>query len=72
MNYLSPICEVHPKAWLGYSCVPSHRGKAMIRVCAWCPDKRAAEQLAAKYGHEVTHSICEDHFAEQMGTLKLD
>jgi|SRR5580692_844416 hypothetical protein len=61
---LRPFCEKIPRAWLG----PAKDFEApTIAVCAWCPDKRAAEVLAEALGLQVTHGICRAHADEMKG-----
>lgn len=53
-----------PKAWLGYKETPGCR--TLVRVCAWCPDRKEAEKLADAAGHEVTHGACPACYQEQL------
>ena len=45
------------RAWLGYAVDPTSADVA-ARVCAWCPDKEAAELEAARLNLTITHGIC--------------
>jgi hypothetical protein len=44
-----------PKAWLGASSADAK----LARICAWCPDKSAADALALIHGLMPTHTICD-------------
>ena len=46
-----------PAAWLGYK-IDLRTGDALVRICAWCPDRRQAEAEAKRLNCRVTHGIC--------------
>ena len=58
-----------PSALMGYAPPLKGASRACVRVCAWCPDKAAAEAEAEKYGHDVTHGICPKCFQKQQAAL---
>lgn len=56
-----------PAAYLG-----SHSGfpdQTVIRICARCPDRSAAEALAQANGHECTHGYCQPCFDAVMAEI---
>jgi hypothetical protein len=53
---MNPFPEILPAAWMGYA--PDPKRFCVVRICAWCPDKKAADELALSSGFEITHSIC--------------
>ena len=52
-----------PIAWLGFA--PS----GLVRICAWCPDKDVADQIAKDNGLRVTHTCCEVCHEKQVRDL---
>ncbi len=64
-----PFPEVLPVAWMGYA-NQEDRDKRLacivVRVCCYCPDKQAADDLAKAHGWGVTHGICSACSQRQM------
>jgi len=56
-----------PAAWLGEA--TNFAPLRVIRICARCPDRAAAEAIAAANGHETTHGYCEACFAATMAEI---
>lgn len=67
---MKPENDEMPKAWMGYKADPKRF--AVIAVCAWCPDKAAAEKLAHNAGFQVSHGICADCFQANNSKLIPD
>lgn len=44
---------MRPRAVLGV------RPDKVARVCAWCPDKDAADEWAESRGYEISHGMCD-------------
>lgn len=55
-----------PRAFMGYAV---HNRRLVVRVCAWCPDKREAEDWARAKGTPVTHGCCPSCAAEMRKQL---
>lgn len=36
------------------------RSDKTANICAWCPDKKAADEFALIGGYELNHTICAD------------
>ncbi len=59
--------DLPPKAWIGFDHIAFERyGKLMVVVCAWCPDKSKADNMASSMGLPVSHGICQQHVQEQL------
>lgn len=56
-----------PAAWLGEA--PGYVGVTVIRICARCPDRAAAEAIAQANGHETTHGYCQACFDATMAEI---
>lgn len=56
-----------PVAWMGY-CSPV----GTVKICAWCPDKAAADKIAKDSGLMVTHGMCVACFTKEQISLGLD
>ena len=55
-------------AFLGYRvCVKT--GRMFWRVCAWCETKAIVEAEARRLRLEITHSMCQTHYAEQIAQI---
>lgn len=52
-----------PVAWMGYAAPDT------IKICAWCPDKFAADRLAREQHFKVTHGMCVDCYQKQLSEL---
>lgn len=39
------------------------------KVCAWCDDKKQAEEWAAERGLQVTHGLCSLHLKKQLDEI---
>ena len=51
------------KSFLGIEIHPATDklpGRAIVRCCAWCFDKKKTERCAENLGLEVSHGICVD------------
>jgi hypothetical protein len=59
----NPTLAPLPVAWIGYARTDT------VRVCAWCPDKMAADKLALAQGFRVTHQICPVCYNKQLAEL---
>lgn len=55
-------------AWLGYA-LDTSAADVMVRICAWCPDKEAAEREAKRLCVKVTHGICKTCAGRQLELL---
>ena len=58
-----------PTAWMGYATRVAHSKRPCVRVCAYCPDKKAADALAESKGYDVTHSICPSCYQIQIAQI---
>lgn len=58
-------------AWLGYV-MDEHAADVMVRICAWCPDKEAAEREARRLCLKVTHGVCPKCYGEQLALLTIE
>jgi hypothetical protein len=58
-----------PNAWLGFAPRTGDKRRACVRVCAWCPDKQAADDLAAAHGYDVTHGQCPACYQRELAKL---
>lgn len=52
---LHPVAQPMPRAWLGMS--PAFE-RPTVRICARCPDKSEAEEMATEAGLDMTHGEC--------------
>lgn len=52
MQITHAVRSLRCSAWLGAA------DETTAIVCAWCPDKTTAEQIAAGAGMSCTHGIC--------------
>ena len=59
----NPTLAPMPQAWMGYAAPDT------IRVCAWCPDKSAADRLAREQHFKATHSMCVTCYQKQLAEL---
>jgi len=65
MTQFKPVNSLDPPppAFLGYKF--SKGGSLMICVCKWCASAPQVEAWAARHKAQVTHGICQAHYAEQ-------
>ncbi len=35
-----------------------YRPDMVAQICAWCPDKKTADEIALVRGYELNHTIC--------------
>ena len=46
--------------------------RALVKLCAWCPDGDAVSELFNRSGDSVTHSICGTCAREVMSELEKE
>lgn len=60
-----PVCiRPLPDAWIGLKVDKDWNWT--VRVCAYCPSKKEADQEAARLNLPVTHTICPSCYNKQM------
>lgn len=62
------ICTALPKAYLGQA--KAFLPDKVVRICANCPDRVAAEALADAEGADTTHGMCDDCFHAELQRIK--
>lgn len=56
----------NPKAFMGYVCLKTD-GRVLVKICSWCHDADQANAEAKSADQDITHGMCPDCFAKEMG-----
>jgi len=56
-------------AYMGYAYMCQRTCKVVVKICAYCPDKRTADRDAVEAGQLVTHSICRVCYKNELGKI---